>query len=121
MKKLIKILIILLVFSLNPAESFSQNNKKDTIVPDMKYWFSQTQLINSVMIALEKGTTVKRWFINGNEFTESGYTKCPKGPKDSRFVARIPSSANINPKYLYFHPDDVAIVNSNVKFIKWLY
>lgn len=92
--------------------------------PDIKYWFSETQLKNSTEFALQTGRTVRRCYIDGVEFTEQGYIKNPCSPKDSKQVARISESDKSQHviKVIFSHPDDLnqtIFKNSNAQFIKF--
>lgn len=120
MKKIIQVLSILLFLCIN-TKGQSEFAKRDTIIPDTKYWFSQTQLNNSVAIASKTRHLVMRCYIDNIEFTESGYTKAFGGPKDSRLVARKHATDTLRVICRYMHPDDVKVQNLNTQFIRWSY
>jgi len=121
MKKIIQIFAVLFLFCASSVKAQSQFVKRDTIIPDTKYWFSQTQLNNSVNFAIKTRHLVMRCYIDNIEFTESGYTKAPGGPKDSRLVAKRCAEDTLRVMCRYMHPDDVKVQHINTQLIKWPY
>lgn len=125
MKKLLFFTAIFIVASyLGISQVNTKKDLPDGMIPDTKYWFSQTQLQNSVELAIRTKQTVRRCYIDGLEFTQQGQTN-RFGPKDSKAVARISDADKSQHviKVVFSHPDDIkgAIFrNSNVQFIKYL-
>jgi hypothetical protein len=124
MKKIAFLTLVCIFINLSSKSQLVKQDLPKGMAPDVKYWFSETELKNSVELASKTGRLVRRCFIDGIEFTEQGYIKNPYAPKDSRSVARISESDKTQhvTKFIFSHPDDVEKMvfwNSNVQFAKF--
>lgn len=95
------------------------------VTPDLKFWYSETQLKNRIIIATLDKEKVIRYFINGVEYTEEGEIKKSKF-KDSRMVARMTRKnyTSFTIIRLMFDPKDVKFpektkATSYAQFIKF--